>query len=131
MSALPSPQLPKHPLLKAQAAWGKAMPAEVEVLARACTERPAKEVARQVGYSPAVISHVLANKYPGDMTAVLAKVRGALMGETVGCPILGEIGRDRCMKEQRTPFHASNSTRARLFHTCKTCRHAHKSGEAS
>ncbi len=52
---------------------------------------------------------------------VFAKIRGALMGETVLCPILDEIGRDRCLTEQAKPFAATNSTRARLFHACKTC----------
>ena len=75
----------------------------------------------RLGYSDAVISHVLGNKYPGDVARVLATVRGALMGETVLCPILGEIGRDRCFREQATPFAATNSTRARLSHACKTC----------
>jgi hypothetical protein len=121
----------RTPLEKAKSAWGKAMPAEVSVLAKACAERSAKDVARLIGYSAGAVSNVIANKYRGDLSAVCAKIRGALMGETVNCPVLGEIGRDRCMQEQRTPFHASNSTRARLFHACKTCPNNHKSGEAS
>jgi hypothetical protein len=43
------------------------------------------------------------------------------MGETVMCPVLDEIGRDRCLSEQVKPFAATSSTRARLFHACKTC----------
>lgn len=121
--------LRKTSLAKAEAAWGADIPPEIIVLAQAVAERSGKEVARQIGYSPALVSYVLGNKYPGDMTSVLAKIRGALMGEVVGCPVLGEIGRDRCIQEQKTPFHASNSTRARLFHACKTCPQARKTGE--
>jgi hypothetical protein len=55
------------------------------------------------------------------MISVRARIRGALMAETVMCPILGEIGRDRCLTEQKRPFAATNSTRARLYHACKTC----------
>ncbi|MDX3805127.1 MAG: transcriptional regulator [Bosea sp. (in: a-proteobacteria)] len=106
---------------KAQAAWGEAIPAEVVALATACRARTSRAVAQQLGYSDAVISHVLAGKYRGDLPKVFAKIRGALMGETVMCPILDEIGRDRCLSEQTKPFAATNSTRARLFHACKTC----------
>ena len=106
---------------KAQAAWGEAIPAEVLLLAEACKARTSRAVAQQLGYSDAVISHVLANKYPGDVAKVFLKIRGALMGEMVMCPILDEIGRDRCLTEQAKPFAATNSTRARLFHACRTC----------
>lgn len=106
---------------KAGAAWGEDIPAEIVALALACRAETSRALARRLGYSDAVISHVLANKYPGDMAKVCAKIRGALMGETVMCPILDEIGRDRCLSEQAKPFAATNSTRARLFHACKSC----------
>jgi hypothetical protein len=109
------------PVAKARGAWGDAIPPEVIVLAEACRAQTAGAVARRLGYSDAVVSHVLAARYPGDMKKVFATIRGALMGETVMCPILDEIGRDRCLTEQTTPFAATNSTRARLFHACKTC----------
>jgi len=108
-------------IAKANAAWGEAIPAEVLILAEACKARTSRAVALQLGYSDAVISHVLANKYPGDLPKLFTKIRGALMGETLMCPILDEIGRDRCLTEQSTPFAATNSTRARLFHACRTC----------
>jgi hypothetical protein len=108
-------------IAKARAAWGETIPAEVLILAEACKGRTSRAVAQQLGYSDAVISHVLAKKYPGDVGKVFAKIRGALMGEMVMCPILDEIGRDRCLTEQAKPFAATNSTRARLFHACRTC----------
>lgn len=106
---------------KARAAWGEELPAEIAALATACRRETSRAIARRLDYSDAVVSHVLANKYPGDMAKVFAKIRGALMGETVMCPILDEIGRDRCLSEQAKPFAATNSTRARLFHACKSC----------
>lgn len=106
---------------KARAAWGESAPAEVVALAEACRAQTSQAVAKRLGYSGAVVSHVLANKYPGDMAKVFATIRGALLGEVVLCPILGEIGRDRCLAEQSTPFAATNSTRARLFHACRRC----------
>lgn len=111
-------------IAKARAAWGEGVPAEVLALATACRSRSQRAVAQQLGYSEATISYVLSNKYQnGDIPKVFAKIRGAFMGETVMCPILDEIGRDRCLSEQAKPFAATNSTRARLFHACKTCPH--------
>lgn len=108
-------------LLKARAAWGDALPGEVEALALEANATSGSAAAARIGYSPAVVSHVIANRYPGDMEQVRQRIRGALMGETVMCPILGEIGRDRCLIEQKRPFAATNSTRARLFHACRSC----------
>ncbi|SIP95326.1 hypothetical protein [Bosea sp. TND4EK4] len=118
-----SKPLRPDPIERARLAWGETIPVEVIILAEACQTRSQSAVALKLGYSNAVVSHVLARKYPGDLPKVFAKIRGALMGETVMCPILAEIGRDRCLNEQATPFAATNSTRARLFHACKTCPH--------
>ena len=109
------------PVEKAEAAWGTPLPRELAVLAAACKAESSRALAKRVGYSEATISYVLARKYAGDLDKVFAKIRGALMGETVMCPILDEIGRDRCLSEQAKPFAATNSTRARLFHACRTC----------
>lgn len=109
------------PLEKAREAWGSGIPAEIEALARACGQRTANVVAREIGASPALVSHVLARRYPGDMDLVFAKIRGALMGEQVECPVLGLIGTKRCLTEQKRPFAATNSIRARLFHACRAC----------
>lgn len=109
-------------LAKAEASWGTALPEEVRALAIACRADTARAVAKRLGYSDAVVSHVLANRYPGDIDRVFAAIRGALMGEKVLCPILDEIGRDRCLTEQKRPFAATNSIRARLFLACQSCK---------
>jgi hypothetical protein len=108
-------------LARAVSAWGEPTPPEVVALAEACAARTARAVSGELGYSPAVISHVLAAKYPGDTQLVFAKIRGALMGETVSCPVLGEIGRDRCLAEQKRPFSAANPARVRLHRACPRC----------
>jgi len=120
---VPGSRTQADPLSKAHAAWGVEIPGEVVALAEACAAQPANAVAKRLGYSAAVVSNVLGNKYPGDVAKVFAAIRGALMGETVLCPILDEIGRDRCLSEQKRPFEATNSTRARLYHACKRCEH--------
>jgi hypothetical protein len=110
---------------KALSAWGESIRPEVIALAEACDRNTASAVAKQLGYSAGLVSYVLANRYPGDVETVLAKVRGRYMAETVLCPVLGEIGLHRCLNEQKRPFAATNSTRARLYHACKTCPEAH------
>ncbi|MBN9471699.1 MAG: transcriptional regulator [Bosea sp.] len=114
---------PLDQVAKARAAWGEAIPAEVLALATACRAETSRAVAKRLGYSDAVISYVLANRYPGDLPKLFAKVRGAYLGETVDCPELGEMTRDTCLNWQVTPFAATNSTRVRMFHRCKTCPH--------
>ncbi|MBX3580799.1 MAG: transcriptional regulator [Rhizobiaceae bacterium] len=74
---------------------------------------------KRIGYSRSAISNVLAGKYTGDTARVAEMVRGALMAATVECPILGEIGRDRCLQEQKEPFRATSRHRAQLFHACR------------
>lgn len=114
---------------KAAAAWGVAIPDEVRELALYVDGHTGAAAAKAIGYSAAVVSHLLAARYPGDLDAVFAKIRGALMGEVVICPVLGEIGRDRCLTEQKKPFATSNAARARLFRACRSgCPHSRLKG---
>ena len=74
-----------------------------------------------IGYSGTVVSQVLSGKYQGDLQAVRQKVEGALMGLSVGCPVMGEIPRNRCLDYQRQGFAATNPMRVRLAQACPTC----------
>lgn len=113
-------------LAKARAAWGDALPDWVAELAREANRTTSALAAKRIGYSSAVISHVFAGNYAGDIRRVEKKVRGALMGENVVCPIVGEIGRDRCLDEQKMGNTGASSIRTRLFHACRGgCPHSH------
>lgn len=107
-------------LEKVDAAWGDAAPIWVRELATEANRTTQASTARKIGYSSAVLSHVFGNNYPGDMSKVEAKVRGALMGETVMCPVVGEIGRDRCLNEQAMPMTGASSIRAKLYRACRS-----------
>lgn len=98
-----------------------ALPDWVETLAENVNASSQMAVAKKLGVSNSLVSSVLACKYPGDLHAVAEKVRGALMGATVDCPVLGEIGRDQCQHEQKMGFTGASALRARLFRTCPTC----------
>jgi hypothetical protein len=120
-----------NPIEKARIAWGNDLPPEIEALALACQRSTARAVAAQLGYSGGLISHLLARRYPGDVSLAFAKIRGALMGEQIECPVLGEIPTTRCLVEQKRPFAATNSIRARLFLACQTCPRNRKNQERS
>lgn len=115
---------------RARQGWGDAMPGEIRALAEACMATTANAVAARLGYSPALVSYVLSRRYPGDMDLVFAKIRGTLMGEEADCPVLGMISTRRCLDEQKRPYAATNSIRARLFHACARCPRNRKNQEA-
>ena len=112
-------------VVKARAAWGATMPDWVFALAEEVNRTSGASTAGRLGYSPALVSNVIANKYPGDIERVAGKVRGAFMGAIVACPVLADIGRDRCLDEQKKPFSATSSVRLRLYRACRSgCPHS-------
>ena len=79
----------------------------------------------KIGYSATVVSRVLAGDYRGDLGSVEASVRGALMGESVDCPVIGDLPRNRCIEHQRREFAATNPMRVQLYRACRGgCRHS-------
>lgn len=113
----------------ARESWDGVPPDWVVALAAEAARRSGAAAARRIGYSPTVVSTVLRRSYPGDLAKVEQAVRGALMGETVGCPVLGEIGRDQCLREQDMPNVPTSSVRARVYRACRDgCPHSRLGG---
>lgn len=111
-------------LARARAGWGDP-PDWIVALAMACAAESQTAVAARLGVSGSMISAALARRYPGDMAKLEARVRGALMGANVVCPVLGEVGRDRCIAHQGKPFSAASSVAVRLFRACRSgCPHS-------
>lgn len=104
---------------KAQAAWDEA-PDWVLVLAEFCDRHGLAGAEPKLGYSKSAISTAIAGKYGGDMKRFEEMVRIGLMSEAVECPVLGTIGRERCLAEQKTPFRATSSQRVRLHQACRS-----------
>lgn len=111
---------------KARACWGDPMPEWVEALAEACDAGTQTAVGKKLGYSGAVVSLVLSNKYgAGDMEKFEGVVRGALMAQTVDCPVLQDISRDRCLHWQERPFSTTSGNAVRMYHACRSgCPHS-------
>lgn len=117
-------------LKKAEAAWGAALPDWVKEWALEANRTNGTLAAKRVNYSLAVFSHVMANNYTGDIARVEQKVRGALMGMTVMCPVYGELGRDRCLDEQKMGRTGASSVRARVYRACRSgCPHSRIPGQ--
>lgn len=106
---------------KAIDAHGAPLPDWLEELAQLADANDLGVAGKRIGYSRSAVSTIISGKYPGDLARVEQMVRGALMALTVECPVLGEIGRDQCLTEQKEPFRATSRHRAQLFHACKTC----------
>lgn len=114
---------------KTLAAWHGEAPDWITELARLATAKGLRVCARKIGYSQTTISQALANKYPGALDKIEETVRGALMDVKVPCPVLGTIGRDKCLASQSQPKAYTNSVRTRLYRACRNgCPHSRLKG---
>lgn len=105
--------------------WGEAAPDWVELLAQQADATSRSAVAKAIGYSAAVVSTVLGNRYGGDMGRVETAVRGAYQNRMVDCPVLGEISAAICGVEQRRPLNTASPQRVQLYRTCRAgCPHS-------
>lgn len=116
---------------KAILAHGEPLADWINELARLADQIGLGGCVERINYSRSAISNVINGKYgKGDLIRFESMVRGALMSETVECPILGRIGRDRCLTEQNEPFRATSAFRAQLFHACRNgCANARPSNK--
>lgn len=115
-------------LKTAAASWGAPLPDWVQVLAEQCNGSTQSAVAKRLGYSAGLISQVLRRTYPGNVNAVEEAVRGAWMGSTLECPVMGTIGSDVCLSWRRKAktHAATNSHRVRMYRACNNCPHNEK-----
>ncbi|MGR6871215.1 hypothetical protein ACU6U9_02650 [Pseudomonas sp. HK3] len=94
-----------------------------------CQTTSQHKIAKILGYSPSVINQVLKGIYRGDIKKVEQKVRGAFLGETVGCPILGELERNKCIEHQNAKYSSVNRLAVQLYRKCPSCRYNQTSNE--
>lgn len=99
----------------------------IEALKSECKRTSQTRAATAIGYSASTVNQVLKGTYKGDMKSIEQAVRGALMGATVECPVIGEIPRNRCIDHQRRAgkFAATNPMRVQLHQACRNgCKHS-------
>lgn len=121
----------KNPVGAAEAAWGKAMPDWVRVLAQACARSSQSEVADALGRSDGAISQVLNNKYAADTKRIEERVRGLYLDGKVACPALGEIPTIKCQdwRDQSRTYEPGSPLRARMYRACHACPRFQKKAE--
>lgn len=114
---------PVGPMARAEAAWGEALPEWVADLARECHVASQNKVAARMEFSAAVISQVLANKYPGDLAGVEEVFNGVFNNATVTCPALGTLPSHQCRqwREKARNFVGINSQRVQMYRACHGC----------
>lgn len=104
--------------MSAEALW-------LVVLREAVAASSLNAVGKQIGYSGAMLSAVLSGTYKASLDRIQKAVEGGLMGVSVKCPVVGDIGRQKCIEHQRTPFAATNPMRVKLYHACRDgCTHS-------
>lgn len=102
------------------------------MLAEEATRIGLNALARRINLSAGTLSSVLSGTYGAKPDRVREAVRGALMGVTVKCPALNrqEIGREVCIKHQRSPLSTASPSSVRLYHACRGgCPHATMEGD--
>lgn len=97
-----------------------------------CEKTSQRQVAEKLSVSTAMISQALKGKYPGDVEKLQRAVRGAYLGETVNCPVLGELETNKCLAYQREKLSAVNPLRVQLYRSCNgNCPNSEKNREKS
>lgn len=97
-------------------------PLWIERLQQECAKNSQAKVAKLLGYSATAINQVLKEKYKGDLNAIETAVRGVYLGDTVHCPVMGEIPTSDCQQNQKQKYANTNSTRVALYQACnRTC----------
>lgn len=107
------------------------LPDWLEALARECDRTSQNKTAARLGYTPGALSAVLSGSYKAGTDAIEQTVRGALMGETLECPVLGEISKKAC-RDWRTragKFSSRNTRAVQMFRACNRCPR-HTEGDA-
>lgn len=108
---------------RAREAWGRDLPDWVKALAEECDRTSQAAASKQLKLSTSTINQVLGRRYKADLGKIEAAVRGRFLHESLVCPVLGEIKKDRCVAEQKRPFTPTNAMRVRLWRTCPHCPH--------
>ncbi|GHD63752.1 XRE family transcriptional regulator [Jeongeupia chitinilytica] len=92
-------------------------------LLRAEAERTSmRAVADRLGYSPASISLVLGDKYPGKTDRIAAAVLAKL--DTIACPHLGQaLTGDLCRQYALRDVPTSSPAAAAHWRACQSCKH--------
>lgn len=101
-------------------AWFKALTKEVEKTSQS-------KAGTKCSISGTAVNQVLKGTYKGSIENVKEKVAGALLENSVICPVLDVITTDICAKYRNAKFSPNNAMRVQLYRACQNCKHNPKS----
>lgn len=99
----------------------------MNTLRNACERSSQADVARRLGVSPALINQAVKGAYKGDLDRLQTLVEGALGGQTVTCPVIGPLLKNKCLAHQERDrrFATANPLKAQLYRACRSgCPHS-------
>lgn len=113
-------------------AWGDPLPDWVEALADECDRTSQNKAAVRLGYTAGAISQVLRRRYAANTDAIEEQIRGALMSETIACPVLGALGKDACRKWRGRSRSSAliNTLHTTMRISCRKCPHNREASHA-
>lgn len=91
----------------------------LQTLRRECDATSQVQVARLLDLSAATVSQVLHGKYAADTARIERRVRGVLMGATVQCPVMFEIGTHVCQRVQECGKPPAPHFEHRAWYACR------------
>ena len=93
----------------------------IEALRTECDRYGQATTAKRIGISATTVCQILSGSYKGNLARMQARIEGALLGQTVDCPVCGDIPRDRCIEHQTRKFSATSPMRVQPARACPSC----------
>ena len=108
-------------MIKAEEAWGDALPNWVKLLAAAADQLGQKAAGTAIGRSGGFVSRVIRNDYPGNLDISAQLIEARFGSASVPCPEYGDIPHDSCRRNRRRKGPATNFLQRRFAESCPRC----------
>jgi hypothetical protein len=110
----------------------KPLPADVLQIIRTQSKlMNGRKLSELLGVSTSAVSQALNDKFVGNVERFCLRVRGVFAGDSVRCPVLGDITTKVCLEQQQRPKAFTNPMRVTLHRTCPTCPHHQGSNQGT
>jgi hypothetical protein len=110
----------------------KPLPADVlQIIRSQSKQMNGRKLAELLGVSTSAVSQALNDKFVGNVERFCLRVRGVFAGDTVQCPVLGQLTTKVCLEQQQRPKAFTNPMRVTLHRTCPTCPHHQGSNQGT
>lgn len=105
-------------------AWGDEPPEWIAALFDFASKHGYRAAGDQIGYSPSVVSLVLAGRYPGRLDRVENAARKVLIDGIRACPVLGQIAAGTCRRYRSSEPPTTSPLALATWRACRNgCPH--------